>query len=247
MKMSRLVLCLNSIIVILVAMFYLSDIAMAQSPNERKSTGKPPAPELDTFGDDGTPTFEDSPTWFVPNLPNGATVQWQIRRAGSATWINSTTISTWTHVQRVAGNLEIQAVVTLQGGIIRTLNLFALEARFPSADRILAGTGVQARMDQAWTDTKNATTATTRREEGYYITLNTDTGNYGITAHTIATPVANNQVAAWDTATFPRPPDSIANPSPLDKPTYTVAWFHTHTPTVNRTAAGICLPMELEA
>jgi hypothetical protein len=128
---------------------------------------------------------------------------------------------------------------TLQGGIVRTLNLFALEAQFPSAARILTGTGVQARMDQAWTDTKNATTATTRREEGYYITLNTDTGNYGITAHTIGTPVANNQGAAWDTATFPRPPDSIANPSPLDKPTYTVAWFHTHTPTVNRTAADM--------
>jgi hypothetical protein len=53
----------------------------------------------------------DTVAWFVPNLPNGATVQRQIRRAGSATWINSTTISTWTHVQRVAGNLQIQAVV----------------------------------------------------------------------------------------------------------------------------------------
>jgi hypothetical protein len=33
-----------------------------------------------------------------------------------------------------------------------------------------------------------------------------------------------------DKAPYPRPPDSIENPTPLDKPVYIVGVFHTHTP-----------------
>lgn len=109
-----------------------------------------------------------------------------------------------------------------------------VEAQFPSASDIMAGQSVQSSMDQVWTDTKDATTPIARREEGYYITLDTSSGAFGIAAHTIGTPVANNQGASWDTATYPRPPDGIANPTPLDQPTYTIGWFHTHTPTTYR-------------
>ncbi len=48
----------------------------------------------------------------------------------------------------------------------------------------------------------------------------------------------NTQVGGWDTATNPRPADSITNPSPVNAPIYTVAWFHTHTATTYRTASN---------
>jgi hypothetical protein len=110
-----------------------------------------------------------------------------------------------------------------------------LEVQFPDVSSILGGAGVQARMNQAWQDTLNATTTTSRREEGYYITLDTDSEDYGITEHTVGTPVANNAGASLDTVTTPRPNDVPTNPIPTDKPTYVVAWYHTHTPTTHRT------------
>ena len=37
-------------------------------------------------------------------------------------------------------------------------------------------------------------------------------------------------IATWDTAPAERPPDSISNPTPLDKLVYVVGWVHTHPP-----------------
>jgi hypothetical protein len=61
-KTNRLFVCLNSAVVIVAAMLYLSGVAMAQSPKERKPADKTPPPQQDTFSDDGTPTFEDTPS-----------------------------------------------------------------------------------------------------------------------------------------------------------------------------------------
>ena len=141
--------------------------------------------------------------------------------------------STFNVISRVAGTFDLRVSVTVDSAICVSLEK-NVEVQFPSASDILTGQGVQARMDQAWMGTKNATTPTSRREEGYYITLDTSSGAYGITAHTIGTSVANNQGASWDTATYPRPQDSIAHPTPLDQPIYIIGWFHTHTPTTYR-------------
>jgi hypothetical protein len=62
MNTNRFFVRLNSVVAILALMFYLSGIAMAQSPQGQKPADKTPPPEGDTFGDDGTPTFEDVPT-----------------------------------------------------------------------------------------------------------------------------------------------------------------------------------------
>jgi hypothetical protein len=159
----------------------------------------------------------------------------EIRRDGNATRYslgNVQNLSTYT--QQVAGEFKLRCKVNNNSTTTVVSAEKDLEVQFPTASDILAGLGVQARMDQAWTATKNATTATQRREEGYYITLNTNTEAYGITAHTIGAMVNNNQGAGWSTATYPRPADSVANPTPIQRPTYTVGWFHTHTPTVNR-------------
>jgi len=48
--------------------------------------------------------------------------------------------------------------------------------------------------------------------------------------------VGNGQQAGFINNPFPaKPADIPADPTPLDAPTYTVAWFHTHTPMTYRT------------
>ncbi len=169
---------------------------------------------------------------------NGVTVSqctFEIKREGGSTWYQLYQGSnlSFDAVARVAGKFDLRVSATI-AGVTCVSQGKDFVAQFPSDSDILAGQGVQARMEQAWADTKNATTPILRREEGYYITLDTSSGAYGITAHTTGTPVANDQGASWDTATYPRPPDSIVNPTPLDLPVYTIGWFHTHTPTTYR-------------
>jgi hypothetical protein len=172
-------------------------------------------------------------------VPPGVTIsnyKFEMQRETETTWheMQTGTSAVYNKKPKVAGKFKVVAILSVNGQDVRT-NEEDLEVRFPNGSVILGGTGVQARMNQAWQDTLNATTTTSRREEGYYITLDTDSENYSITAHTIGTPVANNVGAVWDTVTVPRPPDVPAAPVPTDKPTYTVAWYHTHTPTTHRT------------
>jgi len=72
-----------------------------------------------------------------------------------------------------------------------------------------------------------------RREYAGYITLNTATNEYGIDS---VVPGRWTLPGVGARVTVPdRPPDIPANPTPLDKPIYYVAWFHTHTPTTHVT------------
>jgi hypothetical protein len=162
--------------------------------------------------------------------------KFEIRRASEATWyeLQKAAANTYVLKAKVAGKFKLRVTAKFTNSLQIVSDEKDQEIQFPDTGEILAGAGVQTRMDTAWTNTKSTTTATTRREEGYYITLDTLAETYGITAYSLGTTINNNQGAGWDTATSPRPPDSIANPTPLDTPTYTVAWFHTHTPTVNR-------------
>ena len=169
---------------------------------------------------------------------NGISVSeytFEIKRDGSPTWyqLYQGPQPSFEAVAKVAGQFDLRVSASI-AGVTCVSQEKDVEAQFPSDSDILAGQGVHSRMDQAWTDTKNATTPTSRREEGYYITLDTSSGSYGITAHTVGAFVSNDVGAVWDTATNPRPLDSIADPTPLDQPTYTVGWFHTHTPTTYR-------------
>ncbi|MDR0993151.1 MAG: hypothetical protein LBN38_01075 [Verrucomicrobiota bacterium] len=169
---------------------------------------------------------------------NGLSVSeytFEIKRDGSPTWYSlyQGPQLSFEAVAKVAGQFDLRVSASV-AGVTCVSQEKDVEAQFPGDSDILAGQGVHSRMDQAWANTKNATTPTSRREEGYYITLDTSSGSYGITVHTIAPSVANNQGASWNTATFPRPPDSIVNPAPLEQPTYIIGWFHTHTPTTYR-------------
>ena len=160
------------------------------------------------------------------------------RGTGSPVWhnIGSGGEPTLNWTVRVAGTWRLRVAVTARGatGISGEKTIVVA---FPTANTVLAAPDAKARMDQAWSDTLNATTMTSRREEGYYVTLNTATGAYGITGRVVSPSVANDVIGSVGLST-PRPPDSIASPSPVDSPTYVVAWFHTHTPMTYRGPAG---------
>jgi hypothetical protein len=111
-----------------------------------------------------------------------------------------------------------------------------LLSQFPSIADIMADTDVVAAANAAWAQTLAATSDNSRREQGYWITLDSNQGKYLSAASCVGTPVVDTAGAALDTWQ-PMPADSPANPTPLDRPTYTVGWFHTHTPTTFRDPA----------
>ena len=91
-----------------------------------------------------------------------------------------------------------------------------------------AQTSLQELFDTMWESTKAAASTNGVREEGCFITLNTATGIYGVTAHTNGLMFAFPAVPYVDM--LPTPADVPPNPSPIQSAIYVVGWFHTHTP-----------------
>lgn len=96
---------------------------------------------------------------------------------------------------------------------------------FPTYAQIIANGTVSTTMDTAWADTKAATTATSRREQGFWIKYNTAGSSY-----TCAPTFTGPSVGPDETGS------AIPGAKPADSGTvYTVGLFHTHTPMVHRT------------
>jgi hypothetical protein len=109
----------------------------------------------------------------------------------------------------------------------------ALEVQFPDYATIVANAKVQQFTDASWASTKAAATATGRREEGYWIRLNTaGNGTYSHTA-TIFGPVVGPG-GTGSVMLGARPADTPVSPALTGSAMYTVASFHTHTPTTFR-------------
>jgi len=161
-------------------------------------------------------------------------LQLEVQRVGKSQWyqFDHNGVPEYTEPARVAGKFIVRVKGSIEDSEHETEPTEEIEVRFPDADTILAGDGVRARMDQAWANTKSATTPTSRREEGYYITLNTSAGNeaYGVTSYTVGNQVANNAFAQLD-GFGARPKDIPENPTPIHYSLYIVGWFHTHPPT----------------
>lgn len=100
--------------------------------------------------------------------------------------------------------------------------------KFPSYSEIVSDSAVQTATDAAWASTEAATTKTSRREEGFWIRLNTASKKYEFTNHFIGPTVGN---ATGASATPGVKPADTPNPKGA---THTVALFHTHTPTAHR-------------
>jgi len=132
--------------------------------------------------------------------------------------------SMWSGLKGLASTVAEQAAPRLQSG----LSLQRCTSKFPSYSQIVSDSSVQSATDAAWASTEAAANATGRREEGFWIQLDTANQNYQFTGH-FTGPTVGPTVGA--SATPGVKPADIPNAA---GPTYTVGLFHTHTPTAFR-------------
>ncbi len=132
--------------------------------------------------------------------------------------------SMWLGAKQSLAGITETAKPRLQSG----LGMRRCKSKFPSYSQIVGDSDVQTATDAAWASTEAAATAAGRREEGFWIRLNTATTKYEFTQH-FTGPVVGPAVGA--SATPGAKPADTPNPSGA---TYTVGLFHTHTPTAHR-------------
>jgi len=128
----------------------------------------------------------------------------------------------------IAGHFDVRVVATVDGQELTSPSQ-RLVVQFPSEREISSDANVRSFLSAAWQATLRLASRTTRREEGFWIRIDTCTKRY---SHT--TPVLGPAKGARDTGSIEigrRPADSPATPPPDGCATYTVASFHTHTPT----------------
>ncbi len=168
-------------------------------------------------------------------LPAGTTVdayKIEIRGASSAAWCTLGTTATLDPFKaKIAGTFKVRGTATING-VDKLTPEKDLIIQFPAYSDITGDAGVSSQVGSAWTATLNDCTAAPnqRREQGFWIRLNTQTDTYEFTATVFG---------AWSGPTSgagvnlpPRPADSSATPTPCDPgATYSVASFHTHTST----------------
>ena len=189
--------------------------------------------------------LQTNPLTAVPDLGGGSatpTYTYQISFAKpnvARDWYNlaqDTADSTWDDKIHVAGNFSLR--VSMEVGGTKTVSSERnLEVQFPFIADIMANATVQADAAAAWQESIVATTQTRRREQGYFILLDTSNDTYRHSPTFTGREFLNNEAPA--TLPIPATPsDSKDNPCPLDSPTYTVALFHTHPPTTYTTTGG---------
>jgi hypothetical protein len=128
----------------------------------------------------------------------------------------------------------IGAGIGLVGGAIIG-GLAAGNSIFPSYSDIVGDADAQKAMTSSWSSTEAAATATTRREEAFWIRLNKKTRKYEFGAKILGPSVG--PTTGGSAIPGSRPADS--NPG-KDDAIYTVGLFHTHTPTAFRpTGRGV--------
>lgn len=162
-----------------------------------------------------------------------STYQFEIKRPSETVWtqLANSSSNTFTQATRVAGHFKVRATATISG-VNCVSDEKDVEHQFPSYSDIVGDGDVQTATDNAWSETKAATTTTSRREEGFWIRLNTTSGKYEVTS-TIIGPVVDNS-STGSVVLGSRPADSPTNPAPNGSATYSVGSFHTHTPMTYR-------------
>jgi len=146
------------------------------------------------------------------------------------TWYTLANDNQFNWTATVAGYFDLRGVVTYNYTEYTTPN-FNIEVQFPHKDKILSDGNIVTSMDACWLSTINFTKNNPhlRREEGFYIMLDTAANTYVIKNFDYGKPVSNDvNIVSWYS---PIPDKEIpSNPTPLDKPEYLVASFHTHPP-----------------
>lgn len=172
---------------------------------------------------------------FTPNA-SATNYRFEIKRTTSSQWytlyVGANPSFSW--VRRVAGQFHLRVTAAIDRSTLRSANVSA-STQFPDYSTIVGNPAVSSATDAAWTSTKNTTTLTSRREEGFWIRLNTTgSGTYEFSAPFYGATVGPGNTAGADPGA--RPADYPIAPAPNSEGvTYTVGLFHTHTPTTHRT------------
>jgi len=168
---------------------------------------------------DGSPNSFDS---YRIDIKNGNSVGWET--------LSDTKTFLW--AATVADKFELRGVVSSNNTYYASPTIDVI-VRFPTAQQIMSNPLVASQMRRAWNRTKNFTKTHNHlvREEGFYILLDTASNLYIITETIIGDEVdVYTYFTQVSVGIPPPPPDSILNPTPLDKPVYLVGVFHTHPP-----------------
>lgn len=175
---------------------------------------------------------------YVPDWMDVTSTKIEMKRSGSSTWytIHQNANPYFDTYARVAGTWKVRASVSYGGAnyqtpeYTQTVNFMPYSAII--ADPIAANAGIAA-----WDAIKDyADTHTADRvEKAFWISFNTASRQYVVSQVFTSNPAICNgtqNVPPCLGSVNPgtKPADSIANPTPLDSPTYTVGIFHGHTP-----------------
>ncbi len=163
----------------------------------------------------------------------------EIKRKTSSTWGTLTaakSLKPW--YANIAGSFHVKGTAKVGGTEYYSKNT-EVTNQFPTYDQIVSDAVVQTQTDAEWANTLTDCTETPtnqRRERAFWIRLNTTSDAYEFT-----TTVTGSWAAPADGASVSpgsRPADTPATPEPnAAGATYSVALFHTHTPTTFRAAA----------
>ena len=157
----------------------------------------------------------------------------EIRRKGTNVWEtlgSESSLSPWT--ARIAGTFELRGTATINGRSFET-PIAEVEVRFPTYDQIVSDQTVALLTDTEWSLTLSDCTTNSRRERGFWIALDTANNTYVATSQSYGQTCDNSQTASVYLP--PRPNDTPSNPGPTEQgAVYSVASFHTHTPTTYR-------------
>ncbi len=161
--------------------------------------------------------------------------KFEIKRSSDATWtlLASRASATYQFVAKIAGHFQIRVIATVNGNP-ETSAPQNLEVQFPTWDTVASDETVIKEMIAAWEATIAGTNAKTGVQElGFWIRLDTCTGNYSVTRTIPGTRrVPMPPPAPPPDVDLGRPPAATpANPQLLGCASYTVASFHTHTGT----------------
>lgn len=183
-----------------------------------------------------TTTLTATPQGTPPTAQQSAQAQlkFEIRRASGGSWatLQDGQATSHSYEAKAAGRFKVRAKA--QAGDQRAQSEEKdLEVKFPTYADIVGDAGVAGHTDQAWANTKAATTQTGRREEGFYIVYNSTTKAYEF-GPTVLGPVVGPTEGA-SMVPGAKPADNPASPVPPNGAKYTVAHCHTHTPTTYRT------------
>lgn len=161
----------------------------------------------------------------------------EMKQASGSTWYtltNAQSLTPWS--AKVAGNFHLRGMAKA-GGIEYFSSNVAVTVQFPSYSQIVGDTAVQTATDTQWTNTKNDCTEdpNRRHELGFWVSLNTANDTY-TAGSTVTGPWVGPDEGAYIDNMGDRPADNPSSPAPNSTgATYSVTFFHTHTPTTYRT------------